>query len=353
MTGIKTHTKKDNNGNTRSNESGMGLYSRIINHAKRNGTKDTTNMPYDKLPEERKKEWDKAMEKELRSLPTAISPLKFYDMKADKIQFSSLHRRVLEVLEEMYNQQSVDNTWNWMNGKNGTDYEKQGRVYTNPTQIAKYLWGTANPKCVQKIVKVIYDLNSTNVYLGRTEIRNKREVYSVKRVTLIITTGTDFIHTKTGLVKEVYSYIQLHPVFFERITKNYIYHRNDTYKKIQEIYLQYRDEAGSKQKYMIAPDIVYDLFDYLCDFPCKKVYNITIDEETLAEELNINEFKQRRISRGRNKLVTALDALFHTEVIKLWKPTRGKNGQQQYVIELSKSFFGGKNNDNNDKILED
>ncbi len=329
-----------NNGNVRCNASRIGLYSGLINRAKRNGTKDTTSMEYEKLPKNRKEEWDKVIGKELKSHPTITSPLKVYKMIADRINFTSLHRRVIEVLEEIYNQQSIDNTWNWMNGKNGEDYEtKEGRVYTNPTQIAKYLWGTANPKCVQKIVKVISDLNSTNVYLGREETQNGKPVYSVKRVTLIITTGTYLIKLKDGQIKEKYSYIQLHPIFFEKITKNYILHRNNIYKKIQEYYLQYRESEGRKQKYMIAPDIVYNLFDYLCCVSCKKVYNLTINEDKLAKEISAKDFMQGQKERGRKKLRTALEALCYAEAIKSWKPSSGRQDQHQYIIELNKTFF--------------
>ena len=211
----KGYTPVKNNGNVRCNESNIGLYSRLINQAKRNGLKDRANTEYEKLSDNDKAEWEKAMndwnnikKEEDNSFKMAISPSKFYAMKADRIPFTDLHEIVIDALEEMYNQQSIDNVYNWMKGKNGDNYNNMGRVYTNPAQIAKYIWGVANPKYVKQVADVLFDLSNENVYLSRVERHDNKDIYIVKEVKLIITRSTSCITTKTGQIKEYYSYIQ-------------------------------------------------------------------------------------------------------------------------------------------------
>ena len=305
-------------------------------------------MEYDELSVNEKAEWKKAMEKwnkeqekESKSFNRAVSPSKFYNMKADRIQFTSLHEIVIDVLEEMYNQQSIDNVYNWMKGKNGTDYDKMGRVYTNPTQIAKYIWGIAHPEYVKKVVDIIFDLSHQSVFLSRIEKQEKQNVYVVKQVTLIITCGTTCVTTKTGLIKERYSYIQLHPVFFEKIKRFYIPHCNNMISMLRDFYYSYREKSGNKQKFMLPPDEPRYMAHYRYDFAVQKNYNnIILDEETIAQEINIKEFGQRRITRGRKKITTALDALKYVGIVKQWGTGKGKKGQQQYNIKLNPEYFG-------------
>lgn len=343
----KGYTPVKNNGNVRCNESNIGLYSRLINQAKRNGLKDRANTEYEKLSDNDKAEWEKAMndwnnikKEEDNSFKMAISPSKFYAMKADRIPFTDLHEIVIDALEEMYNQQSIDNVYNWMKGKNGTDFSEMGRIYTNPTQIAKYIWGEANPKLVKKVAKVIWDLSHENIYLSRIVRKGNKEVYEVKRLTLIITCGTDFVKTKTGLIKEFYSYIQLHPVFFENISRYYIPRRNNLISKLVEYFYDYRIKSNNyKQKFKLPPDEPRHMAHYLYDFAIKKNYSLILDETTIASELNIKEFEQRRISRGRKKLIMALDSLKHVGMIKQWNDNKGKRGQQQYRIDLNPEYF--------------
>lgn len=336
-----------NNGNIRSNESGIGLYSRFINEAKRNTVKNITRTLFDNLSEENKAEWLKAMngwnkakEKDNKKYEKAVSPSKFYDMKADRIQFTRLHEIVLDTLEEMYNQQSVDNVYNWMKGKNGDNYNNMGRVYTNPAQIAKYIWGVANPKYVKQVADVLFDLSNENVYLSRVERHDNKEIYIVKEVKLIITRSTSCITTKTGQIKEYYSYIQLHPVFFEKIRKFYIPRRNNLISKLRQFYFDKRKDSKKKQVYMLPPDEPRYLAQYLYDFAVNKKYNLVLDEETIAKEINIKEFEHKNLSRGRAKITTALDALVSAEMLKGWKSGKGKKGQHQYNIEINPIYFG-------------
>ena len=340
------------NGNIRSNESGIGLYSRFINQAKRNSVKNTPCTDFQNLSDNDKALWEKAMnewnedmEKKNKPFNKAISPSKFYDMKADQIQFTRLHEIVIDTLEEMYNQQSVDNVYNWMKGNNGYNYENMGCVYTNPTQIAKYIWGVARPEYIKKIVNVLRDLSRENVYLSRVEKKGKNDVHIIKKVTLIISCGSTFIKTKDGIIKHHFSYIQLHPVFFEKISRFYIPRRNNLISKLRDFYYEYREKTENKQRFMLPPDESRHMAHYLYDFAVSKNYKLLLDEETIARELNIKEFEQRRISRGRTKISTALDALTFADMIIKWKPCIGKKGQQQYSIELNPAYFGHEDED--------
>ncbi len=353
----KGYIPKNKNGNVRCNESNIGLYSRFINQAKRNSVKNTPNIEYNKLTSSEQAEWAAAMvkwnketEKETESFTPAISPSKFYEVKADRIQFTKLHEIVLDTLEEMYNQQSIDNVYNWMNGRNGENYEDMGRIYTNPSQIAKYIWGVAHPEYVKKVADVIYDLSHEIVLLGRREKQKEKDIYVVKQVTLIITCGTTCITTKNDQIKERYSYIQLHPVFFEKISKFYIPRRNNLISMLRDFYYNDRKKTGYKKKYMLPPNEPRYLAQYLYEFAVQKNYNITLDEETIAHELNIKEFNQRRISRGRNKITNSLDALKYAGMVKDWNNCLGKKGQQQYSVELIPEYFGRSEDKNNNKV---
>ena len=264
----------------------------------------------------------------------------FYNLNADQIKFTRLHRMVLEALEEMYNQQSIDNTWNWKKGYNGEEYDRQGCVYTNPTDLTRYMWGFANQKNVMEVIKVLNDLNSKNVYLSRIEKYDDRDVYTVLRVVLIPTLGTISINKKDGKVKVVYSYIQLNSIFFKGITRHFFRHRNNFYSKVRDYYNKLREVSGKyKQKYMLPPDEPFYLLHYLSLFTCTKKYNITLDEETIVSELNLTEFDQRRISRGREKIRNALNATMSAGAIKKWNSTTGKKGQMQYNLELDPEYF--------------
>lgn len=356
----KGYNKKKRNGNVRCNASGKGLYSRFINQAKRNGVKNTPNISFDDLTEERKKEWHNIIiqatqeEHPLDSFPSAEEAaefrVKFYNVVADQIKFRRIHRMVLEALEEMYNQQSVDNTWNWKNGNNGDEYESQGRVYTNPTELARYMWGEANPKNVMQVIGALNELSSKNVYLSRKEKREDRVVHTVLKVTLITTLGTSCVSMKNGKVKRVFSFIQLHPIFFEGITKNYFRHRNDSYSKVRDFYNKEREKSDKcKQKFMLPPDEPFYLLHYLSDFTSRKNYNPPINEDTFVRELNIKEFEQRRISRGRKKIENALNALKDAGAIKEWNSAIGKEGQRRYDLILDPDYFEGKAEDSPDK----
>ena len=356
----KGYNRKKRNGNVRCNASGKGLYSRVINQAKRNGVKNTPNIPFEDLTEEGKKEWHnmiiQATEEEhpLDSFPSAEEAakfrVKFYNLVADQIKFTRIHRMVLEALEEMYNQQSVDNTWNWKNGNNGDEYESQGRVYTNPTELARYMWGVANPKYVMQVIDALKELSSKNVYLSRKEKREDRVVQTVLKVTLITTLGTSCVSMKNGKAKYVFSFIQLHSIFFEGITKNYFRHRNDSYSKVRDFYNKEREKSNKcKQKFMLPPDEPFYMLHYLSDFTSRKNYNPSINEETLVRELNIKEFDQRRISRGREKIKKALNALKYAGAIKGWNSAIGKEGQWRYDLILDPDYFERKAEDPSDK----
>lgn len=340
--------KKKNNGNIRSNESAIGLYSGLINQAKLNGIKNKPKIAFNDLSKERRNDWKNIIEEDypLSSFPSTKEAeqfrLNFYNVFADQIRFTRLHRIILNVLEEMYNQQSIDNIWNWKKGNNGDEYDKQGCIYTNPTQLAKYIWGIAHPEYVKKVIGVLNDLSSKNVYLSRIEKRKDKEIYTVKKVMLIITCSIDYIHLKNGKDKKIYSYIQLHPVFFEGISKKYFRHRNNFYSRIRDYYYQFRKDTKNKQEFMLPPEEPFNMLYYFSNFTVQKTYKLTIDEDTLAIELNIRDFKQEHKARGRKKITTALDALRNSGVVLQWRSTIGKKSQQQYFIELNPDFFGDK-----------
>lgn len=353
MSENKVQTRLKGNGNIRSNESGMGLYSGLINQAKRNGVKNTPNTSYNNLPAERRKKWDDIINKDTeKEYPINASSsveaadnfrIGFYNLNADQIKFTRLHRMVLEVLEEMYNQQSIDNTWNWKKGYNGDEYERQGCVYTNPTELARYMWGYANQKNVMEVINVLNELNSKNVYLSRMVKCGKQDVYTVLRVILIPTLGTSSVYMKDGKAKEVYSYVQLNSIFFEGITKNFFRHRNNFFSKVRDYYNKLRMESGNyKQKYKLPPEEPFNLLHYLSSFTVNKKYNLTLDEETIVNELNIKEFRNKTPARGRKKIEDAINATQAAGAIKKWNITIGKKGQMQYVLVLNPDYFESK-----------
>ncbi len=348
---IEANKKQESrNTNVRCYASGIGIYSYIINHAKVNGIKNTPNYDYEKLPEEKKKEWKIISEKVSSDSTVAVSPSKFYEMNADQIKFTPLHRIVLMVLEEIYNSQSKDNTYNWRKGKNGNDYYNQGKVYCNPTQLAKYIWGDAHPACVRKISNILNDLSTEKVYLSRKEDVNDISKYVIKEVNLIISREINIVMTKDGIKKEFYSYIQLHPIFFEGISKSYIRHRNNLYIKIRDYYHNLNNKVtNTKQKNKLPPESVINMVFYLSEFTRNNIFSLTLDEKTIAENIGLNDFQYRQNSRGKKKMATAFCALCDAGMIKQWKETVGVKKQAKYIIILNSDFFGRKDNDNNPK----
>lgn len=357
--------RKKNNGNVRCNEDGIGLYSHTVQHAILNGLKATPEREYNSLTEEEKKEWEKIYNEILKNkeaaeeIPQATSPLLFYNIKADQINFSILHIITIMVLEEMYNQQSIDNIYNWRKGKNGSDYDEMGYVYTNPTQLAEYIWGYANHKNVNQVANVLEDLFKKRVYLSRVEKEEKkggkkgetRDVYRVKELSLIITRDLTTVIDSQGREMRYYTRVQLHPIFFEKIGTKNIRHRNNLYKKLRDYNHSLRAD-DSKKKFRLPPDADIYMSSYLAKFTRMKVFNLTLDEDTIASEVKIKEFEYKNISRGRDKIINALNALHNTGMIKGWQPTEGRNGQQQYQIELNKDFFGYKETEESDNSDE-
>lgn len=339
--------KKKNNGNVRCNESGIGLYSSAVQHAILNGLKDFPDKDYNNLSDEEKKEWEKIYNVVAEQFTQATSPLAFYNIKGNQIKFSILHTIVIMVLEEMYNQQSIDNIYNWSKGKNGTNYDEMGYVYTNPTQLAQYIWGYVNQKNVTQVADILDDLFKEKFYLTRVEKQPEkgrkkggtRDVYRVKELNLIITRDMTVTTDKTGRHKRVYTRVQLHPIFFEKIGKNNIRHRNNLYQRLRDYNNSLRS-VDSKQKFKLPPDTDIYTSHFLSKFTRMKVFSLTLDEDTLARETNIKEFEQRRITRGRTKIKNALNALHNAGMITEWSETTGRNGQRQYRIELNRVFFG-------------
>jgi hypothetical protein len=343
-----TKKQESRNNNVRCYESGIGIYSYLINHAKVNGIKNTPNYDYEKLPEEKKKEWQIVSEKASSDNTIAVSPTKFYEMYADQIKFTPLHRIVLMVLEEIYNCQSKDNTYNWRKGKNGNDYYNQGKVYCNPTQLAQYIWGDAHSENVKKIGNILNDLSSEKVYLSRTEHLHKEKgndisKYVIKEVNLIISREINIVTTKDGIKKEFYKYIQLHPIFFEGISNSYIRHRNNLYIKIRNYYHNMNNiVTNTRQKYKLPPESVINMVFYLSEFTRNNIFSLTLDEKTIAENIGLNDFQYRQYSRGKKKMATAFCALCDAGMIKQWEETVGVKKQTKYIIILNSDFFGRK-----------
>ncbi len=370
--------KKKNNGNVRSNNLGTGLYSHKIQHAILNGRNSTPdidynslssedkekwNAIYEALSEKEKKEWELAYIENLGKdadtgqIIQATNPLCFYNMVADQVKFSDLHITVLTVLEEMYNQQSVDNTYNWKKGKNGVNYDEMGYVYTNPYQIAQYIWGYANQKNIRQVGDVLEDLFKKKVYLSRVEKQEKKsgkkgeikEVYRVKELNLLITLDMTLNTDSIGRIQRIFTRVQLHPVFFENIGTNNIRHRNNLYLSLRD-YNNNNIKPDSKQKYKIPPaEYIYMSF-YLSKFTRMKRFSLTLDEETVAKDINIKEFKYKNLSRGRKKIKDALNALQNAGMIMKWSDTTGRHEQRQYQIELNKEFFGHKKEMDSEKV---
>ncbi len=358
-----TKIKRNNNNNIRANENNYGLYSSHIQRAILNGITSSSNKDYESLSEEEKKEWNQAyLENQEKDVDTgriiqATNPLSFYNLAADKVKFSDLHIIVLTVLEEMYNQQSVDNTYNWRKGKNGENYDEMGYVYTNPYQIAQYIWGYANQKNINLVGDILEDLFKKKVYLSRVEKQPKKsgkkgetkEVYRVKELNLLITLDMTLNIDNIGRTQRIFTRVQLHPVFFENIGTNNIRHRNNLYLSLRD-YNNSQRNIDSKQKYKTPPaEYIYMSF-YLSKFTRMKKFSLILDEETIAKEINIKDFFQRRITRGRNKIENTLNALQNAGMIREWSITTGRCGQRQYQIELNKEFFGHKKEIYSEKV---
>ena len=81
---------------------------------------------------------------------------------------------------------------------------------------------------------------------------------------------------------------------------------------------------------------------YLMGKARKKEYNWTLNEDTLARDLNIKDYFRRQVKRGRKRLENALGALKEAGMIKEWQNKKGVQGQSQYQIILDPEFFGVK-----------
>ncbi len=366
----KGTAKKKNNGNVRINNFGTGLYSHKVQNAILNGLTSSPDIDYNSLTEENKEKWNDIYEEEKRRvkkegdkedvelLSQATNLLSFYNITADQIKFTTLHTIVLIVLEEMYNQQSIDNIYNWRKGNNGKEYKEMGYVYTNPNQLAKYIWGYSNPKNVKQVANILEDLARKKVYLSRVERKSENNgkkgeednEYTIIEVNLLITRGIKIKEDKKHNKKGFYSFVQLHPIFFENIGRNNIRHRNNLYQMLRDYNNSLYASDKSKQKYKLPSDSTIYMSLFLSKFTRMKVFSLTLDEETIAQEINIKEFNYKNLSRGRDKIKNALNALHSAGMIKQWNEMTGRSGQQQYYIELNKDFFGCKEITETDKI---
>lgn len=321
-------------------ENAIGIYSSAVNQAKINGINGVPQIQFDKLPKEEQSKWKELADKK------KVEVVPFYNKNANQIKFTLLHKIVILVLEEIFNEQPEKNPYYWLRNK-PADMADFGMVYTNYNALANYIWGDCSGKKADMIKKVIKDLYDADVYIsyvvekeisekGKTRIETE---YRAERLHLITTIGDKCDHAGRNRC----SYIQLNSIFVRRLSKRYIQRRNCLYLKIRDYFQKLSKSSNERKNHNILPsEEAIDMAAYLMGKARKKEYNWTLNEDTLARDLNIKDYFRRQVKRGRKRLENALGALKEAGMIKEWQNKKGVQGQSQYQIILDPEFFGVK-----------
>ena len=321
-------------------ENAVGIYSSAVNQAKINGINGVPQTPFDKLPKEEQSKWKELADKK------KVEVVPFYNKNANQIKFTLLHKIVILVLEEIFNEQPEKNPYYWLRNK-PADMADFGMVYTNYNALANYIWGNSNGMNANKIKKVIKDLYDADVYISyvvEKEVSEKGKMrieieYRAERLHLITTIGDKCDHAGRNRC----SYVQLNSIFVRRLSKRYIQRRNCLYLKIRDYFQKLSKSSNERKNHNILPsEETIDMAAFLMGKARKKEYNWTLNEDTLAHDLNIKDYFRGQVKRGRKRLENALGALKYAGMIKEWQNKKGVQGQSQYKIILDPEFFGVK-----------
>ena len=335
----------DNNATKRTknhigSENAVGIYSSAVNQAKINGINGVPQIPFDKLPKEEQSKWKELADKK------KVDVVPFYNKNANQIKFTLLHKIVILVLEEIFNEQPDNNPYYWLRNK-PADMADFGMVYTNYNALANYIWGNSNGMNANKIKKVIKDLYDADVYISyvvEKEVSEKGKTrieieYRAERLHLITTIGDKCDHAGRNRC----SYIQLNSIFIKRLSKRYIQRKNCLYLKIRDYFQELSKNSNKRKNHNILPsEEAIDMAAYLMGKARSKEYEWTINEDTLAHDLNIKDYFRGQVKRGHKRLENALGALKYAGMIKEWQNKKGVHGQSQYKILLDQEFFGVK-----------
>ena len=227
-----------------STENAVGIYSSAVNQAKINGINGVPQIQFDKLSKEEQSKWQELADKK------KVDVVPFYNKNANQIKFTLLHKIVILVLEEIFNEQPDNNPYYWLRNK-PADMADFGMVYTNYNALANYIWGNSNGMNADKIKKVIKDLYDADVYISyvvEKEVSEKGKTrieieYRAERLHLITTIGDKCDHAGRNRC----SYIQLNSIFIKRLSKRYIQRKNCLYLKIRD-YFQELSKNSNKRK---------------------------------------------------------------------------------------------------------
>ena len=323
-----------------STENAVGIYSSAVNQAKINGINGVPQIQFDKLSKEEQSKWQELADKK------KVDVVPFYNKNANQIKFTLLHKIVILVLEEIFNEQPENNPYYWLRNK-PADMADFGMVYTNYNALANYIWGDCSGKKADMIKKVIKDLYDADVYIsyviekevsekGKTKIETE---FRAERLHLITTIGDKCDHAGRNRC----SYIQLNSIFIKRLSKRYIQRKNCLYLKIRDYFQELSKNSNERKNHNILPsEEAIDMAAYLMGKARTKDYDWTLNEDTLAHDLNIKDYFRGQIKRGRKRLENALGALKYAGMIKEWQNKKGVQGQSQYRIILDPEFFGVK-----------
>jgi nitrogen regulatory protein PII-like uncharacterized protein len=325
-------------------ENSVGIYSSAVNQAKINGINGVPQIEFDKLSEDEKNQWKALAAKNKEDIEA------FYRNNANQIKFTLLHKIVILVLEEIFNEQPENNPYYWLRNK-PADLSDFGVVYTNYNILSNYIWGDNNGKKADKIKKVIQDLYNADVYISyvvEKEItkNGKKSIESewrAERLHLITTIGD-----KCDLAgRNRCSYVQLHQIFVRRLSKRYIQRKNCLYQKLRDYYQEISKNTNKKNFNVLPSEEVIDMASYFMGKARSQKYEWTFNEETLAHDLNIKDYFRGQVKRGCKKMCEALNALHFAGMIKNWEVLKGVQNQRKYRVVLNSDFFGIKEEDAN------
>ena len=197
---------------------------------------------------------------------------------------------------------------------------------------------------IEKVIKDLYDAEVYISYVIEKEVSEKGKTkieteFRAERLHLITTIGDKCDHAGRNRC----SYIQLNSIFIKRLSKRYIQRKNCLYLKIRDYFQELSKNSNERKNHNILPsEEAIDMAAYLMGKARTKDYDWTLNEDTLAHDLNIKEYFRGEIKRGRKRLENALGALKYAGMIKEWQNKKGVQGQSQYRIILDPEFFGVK-----------